>query len=110
MTVSEIDLFKVRKFCASRVPGQFLNEMRIESSARGHSVTILECRAPWDGDDTEWSRRPIAQLRYDPVALSWTLYWPDRNARWHLADFIKPGSVDDLLAEIEKDRLGIFWG
>jgi hypothetical protein len=57
----------------------------------------------------EWSRRPIAQLRYNPVALSRTLYWPDRNTRWHLGDFIKLGSVDDLLAEIEKDPLGIFW-
>ena len=50
------------------------------------------------------------QLRYDPDAGRWTLYCADRNSRWHHYDLIEPGTVTELLAEIEQDPTGIFWG
>ena len=53
---------------------------------------------------------PVAQLRYDPDAGRWTLYCADRNSRWHHYDPIEPGTVTELLAEIEQDPTGIFWG
>jgi hypothetical protein len=36
-------------------------------TCRGKSVTIFDCRAPWHLNLTDWSRVPIAQLRYDPA-------------------------------------------
>lgn len=53
---------------------------------------------------------PIAQLRYDPAAQHWTLYWADRNSRWHLYDEMEPWTVTELLAEIDRDPISIFWG
>jgi hypothetical protein len=39
------------------------------------------------------------------------LYWRDRNLRFHLYDLVTPSPhVEDLLAEIDRDSTGIFWG
>jgi hypothetical protein len=84
----------------------------MEVVVRGTTVTIVEWRPPWRADlGPEWSRFPIAQLRYDPTTTEWTLYWRDRNLRWHRYDRIAPVShVDPLLAEIDADPTAIFWG
>lgn len=108
--VPDLDLAKIHKFCVGRVPSKFRDEIRIEVDVRGKSVTILECRPPWHENLTEWSRMRVAQLRYSNESTLWSLYWADRNSRWHLYDLIDPGSVDQLLAEIADDPTGIFWG
>jgi hypothetical protein len=39
------------------------------------------------------------------------MYWRDRNRRFYLYDLVdSSGSVEDLLAEIERDPTSIFWG
>jgi hypothetical protein len=109
--LSELDLTRVAKYCDTKVPAHVRDKIRIEHKVRGKSVTIFECRPPWHeslGD--EWSRAPIAQLRFDPIEGNWTLFWSDRNDRWHLYDFIEPGTLGDLLAEIDDDPTCIFWG
>jgi len=32
------------------------------------------------------------------------------NSRWHIFDLMSPGSIDDVLDEIERDQTNIFWG
>ena len=108
--VPELDLVRVRRYCDARVPTKLRNDVRVEVGVRGKSVTIFECRPPWHPNLTEWSKTSVAQLRYDPDAEHWTLYCADRNSRWHRYDFIEPGTVDDLLGEIDEDPTGIFWG
>jgi hypothetical protein len=40
-----------------------------------------------------------------------TLYWRDRNLRFHRYDQLPPSpSIGDLLTEIERDPTAIFWG
>lgn len=54
---------------------------------------------------------PIAQFRYDVGSDRWTLYWPDRNSRWHLDDNVDPSpDIATLLAEVDRDPTGIYWG
>lgn len=77
---------------------------------RGKSVTLFECRPPWNREGTEWTRMPIGQLRFDPAATLWSLFWADRNDRWHPYELIDPGTVEHRLSEIEKDPMCIFWG
>ena len=79
---------------------------------RGKRVTIFECRPPWHADlGTDWTRQPVAQLRYDPADHYWSLYCADRNSRWHDYDMIQPTpQLDELLTEIDDDPTGIFWG
>jgi hypothetical protein len=39
------------------------------------------------------------------------LYWRDRNRRFHLYDLVSPtASVEELLAEVDRDPTAIFWG
>ncbi len=110
MAVSEFDLFKINRYCASRVPAHHLNEMRVEYSVRGNAVTIVERRAPWHSSGGEWSCHRVAQVRLDPRDAKWSLYWRDRNARWRLFDLVSPGSIDDMLVTIDDDTPAIFWG
>ncbi len=78
----------------------------------GTGVTLLERRAPWRADiEPEWTRLPIARLRYSPTHAKWTLFWRDRHLRWHRYDRIDAAAnVDPLLAEIDADPTAIFWG
>ena len=84
------------------------------SSARSppRHLTIVERRAPWREDlGPEWTSFPIARLRYTAADKSWTLYWRDRNLRFHLYDLLAPSNrVEDLLTEIDRDPTCIFWG
>ena len=46
----------VRRYCEARVPPEHLDEVRVEFAVRGRSVSIYECRAPWDDDfGPEWT-------------------------------------------------------
>jgi Protein of unknown function (DUF3024) len=54
---------------------------------------------------------PIARLRYTQATRTWTLYWRDRNLRFHRYDQLQPSPhIDDLLTEIDRDPIAIFWG
>ena len=52
----------------------------------------------------------MAQLRYSANTHYWSLYWADRNGRWHRYDDLEPSPVDKALNEIEGDPTCIFWG
>lgn len=59
----------------------------------------------------EWARFPIARLRYVKSTGRSSLYWRDRNLRFHAYDLAAPTpSVEDLLAELDRDATAIFWG
>jgi hypothetical protein len=110
--VPDTALAAIRRYCSNRVPPQHRDEIRVECDVRGKNVTIYECRPPWHPDlGPAWSRLPVAQLRYDPDDHRWRLYWADRNGRWHLYDMREPTTqVVELVAEIDADHTGIFWG
>ena len=59
----------------------------VECDAGRGQLTIAECRPSWRNDTgTEWTRFPIARLRYTTAARQWSLYWRDRNLRFHRYD------------------------
>lgn len=108
----DIGLAAAEVFCEARVPEDLRDQMRIECSRRGKSITIAERSPPWKPEyGLEWSSVKVAQLRFDSETEAWSLFCPDRNGRWHPYDEIGPTpSVDPLLAEIARDPTGIFWG
>ena len=94
------------------IPPQARDEVRIELDVDARSVTILECRPPWDPARVgpEWTRSPVARLRYTRSRHEWSLYWPDRHSRFHLYDLAPAtGDVEALLEEIDRDPTS-FWG
>ena len=72
----------------------------------------MECRPPWRPEGgPEWTRFPIARLRYTKANGRWSLFWRDRHLRFHAYDRLSPSvHVDDLLREIDADPTAIFWG
>lgn len=90
--------------------GEHIN--RVEMDVDSLAITILECRPPWDEPaNPNWIRRKVARLRYTASRKEWSLYWPDRNSRFHLYDHVEPTpDVERLLTEIDADPTCIFWG
>ena len=97
----------VALFCDNRST----EDVRLEHSVRGNSITIVERRPPWSelvGPD--WTSMKVAQLRYDDNSRTWSLYAADRNERWFLYDDVaRARNLGPLLAEIGDDPTGIFW-
>lgn len=102
---------KVGEYCKRKVPPHALHQVNISYKIRGSSVTIFENRAPWHKEITEWTSMPIAQMRFDEKTGKWTLFCADRNDKWHkYLDLDPTKNIDAVLAEIDRDPAGIFWG
>lgn len=110
--VPDTALAAVRRYCEDKIPPQHRHELRVDCVVRGRSITLFECRPPWRPElGPEWSRMPVAQLRYDPEDHHWRLYCAHRNRRWHPYSRLAPTPrLDELLTEIEQDPTAIFWG
>jgi len=108
----ETDVVRVQRWCRARVPERLWGEVRVEVDVADRHLTIVECRPPWRSDiGPEWSRFPIARLRYLKATRLWSLYWRDRNLRFHEYDRVPAtGNIEELLAEIDRDPIAIFWG
>jgi hypothetical protein len=110
--IPELDLARVRRFCEGRVPARAAHQVRLELEVDGVTLTIVERRAPWTSElGPEWSRVPIARLRYSPLRTEWTLFWCDRNLAFHRLREVEPtATVEVLLRTVDADRPGVFWG
>lgn len=86
--------------------------MRLEAHARGNAITIVECRVPWNPDfGPEWTSSDAAQLRLDSPSDTWTLQWKRADGRWYPHEGLLPTQdVTAVIAEIDADPDGVFWG
>ena len=112
MALPDLDVVRVQRWCAARVPEHARHQVRLECQVAPRHITIVERRAPWREDlGPEWTSTPIARLRYTTADMSWTLYWRDRNLRLHFYDRLPHHQESKTsLAEISLDPTGIFWG
>ena len=108
----ELALAAVRRYCETKIPPEHRDEVRMEFDVRGRNVSLFECRPPWDPDaGPEWTRTPVAQLRFDPAGGIWELFCARSSGRWAAYEPAPPTtSVGELLDEIDRDPTGIFWG
>ena len=101
---------KFSNYCTTKIPEEYQNEIKLLYKIHGNSVTLIESR-PFYFDPANWSEQKIAQFRYGKDDRDWTLYWADRNERWHIYPKIKSSkSIDDLLNEVDNDPISVFWG
>jgi hypothetical protein len=108
----ELDVARIRRWCDERIPAHVRDQIRIECEVATRYVTVVERRPPWREDyGPQWSSRAVARLRYTKATGVWTLYYTDRNLRFHRYDPAPATAhVVDLLAEIDRDPTAIFWG
>ena len=95
----ELDIACVQRWCATQVPEHARSEIRVEYDVAARHLTICECRPPWREDlGPDWTRFPIARVHYTKTTRLWTLYWRDRNLKYHRYDPLDPSpQVQDLL-------------
>lgn len=111
MAIPDLDVARIRRWCAGHSPAHLRDEVRVECAITDRHVTIYETRPPWDGSDQPWTEFPIARLRYTAATGLWSLYWRDRNSRFHEYKYREPSpSVVDLLDHIDNSGDPIFWG
>jgi hypothetical protein len=103
---------QLEQFCRERTPEDSRAQLRLEFAVRGAAITLVERRAPWNPQlGTEWTTQPLAQLRYDAGTAAWALYWRRHTDRWHRYEGVDAASdIRPLLAEIDADPDGVFWG
>lgn len=114
MALSEFEQKRIEKlfsdFARARVPAQLHDQIRIEFQIKGDEVRLFESRPHYQNRST-WFSTSIARFKKDPQTAAWQLYCADRNDKWHVYRDCPPNrDIEKLLAEVGRDRTGIFWG
>jgi hypothetical protein len=101
---------KLAEYCDRKIPIHARDKVKLTYKIHGNSVTLIETR-PYYMNPSVWTQSPIAKFRYDEPSGQWSLYYPDRNSRWHPYSGVRPtANLDAILKEIDRDPTGIFWG
>ncbi len=113
--VPDVALAQVRKWIEGRnaaLPLRARDLIRYEIDVSPRAITVVECRPPWHDDlGPEWTRWPICRFRYTKARNEWSLYYRDRNLRFHHYSLAQPTPyIDELLIEVDADPTCIFWG
>lgn len=108
----EAAVAQIRELCETRVPAEAHDQVRVELECERQAVTIVERRPPWREDyGPEWSRMPIARLRYVATKRRWTLYFHRHTGRWERYPLLEPTpNLSRLLDELDEDPICVFWG
>ncbi|WP_168914797.1 DUF3024 domain-containing protein [Microcella flavibacter] len=110
MAIPPSDLDRIRQWCREQWPEEMRKEVRLEADATPRHVDIVEVRPPWNGIGAE-TRSPIARLRYTGTTAQWSIYWCDRNGRFHLYEYTRPTTrVQHLLEYLADSGDPIFFG
>ena len=53
----------------------------------------------------------LVRRQAEAKVAAWSLWWSDRNGRWHPYDDLDAtADIDVLIREIDEDPTAIFWG
>lgn len=101
---------RIRDLCDARSLAELADQVRIELEIDGNAATIVEERAPWRAD-LEWTRLPVARLRFTASTNVWALQVSQTDERRRHYDSTEPtADLQRPLREIDQGPIGIFWG
>ncbi|MFB3925370.1 MAG: DUF3024 domain-containing protein [Syntrophales bacterium] len=99
---------KLRNFCREKISEIFRDRVRLGFRIDDDRVTLFEERLLFF-DPSRWLALDVAQFRYHEMTNLWSLYYMDRDVRWH-AYYLNPKrDFDILLREVDEDPVGVFW-
>jgi hypothetical protein len=113
MAIPELEQERVsralRRYC-DKVPLHIRDKLTKDFRVVRSDVELFE-RRPHYLDKHRQVEHVVAKFRYNAKRGSWTLFWCDRNERWHSYDgFEDRRDFSELLQEVEADPTCIFWG
>lgn len=110
--VPEADVDRVRRWATTRYPVRLQNEMKAEIEVAESEITVYECRPPWRPDGVlAWTRQPVVRFRRSEPTGDWSVMWRDSLDRLHPYSPAAPSPrLADLLADVDADVSGVFWG
>lgn len=100
----------LRAYCDD-VPERVRHLLRYSFTLGSSAVELFEERPRWNDHSKPWTRHPVAKFRYVARRAVWELYCVHRDLKWHRYELLPAARrFDILLAEVEDDPTGIFWG
>ncbi len=98
------------RYIVNLIPMHVQDKVRVGYIAKGMAITLFEQRPHWKNKSV-WTKSDVARIRYSKANGEWTLYFKDRNEKWHAYEPL-PSTPDfgKVLREIQADPTGIFWG
>jgi hypothetical protein len=97
-------------FCSRRVPAAVRAKLRVGFRIEGSAVVLFEER-PAFRPPHDWQEMVVAKFTYVATQREWRLYCQHRDLLWHKYPALPAASsFAKLLAEVDADPTGIFWG
>lgn len=114
MPLSEFEIKKIEsifsEYCEKKIPLHVRDQLVLTFKINRNEVVLFEKRVVWD-NPSEWREHPVTKMKCNMQTRLWTLYWLDRNSKFHIYERIKPSKyIETLLKEVNSDPTGIFWG
>jgi hypothetical protein len=93
-----------------RPPPKFRELVDLHVEISGSEVVIYEIRARHQNKN-EKVRSHIAKIKWVATQKVWRLFWMRSDLKWHAYPRLpKAAEINSLIAEIEKDPCGCFFG
>ncbi|MCJ7615760.1 MAG: DUF3024 domain-containing protein [Desulfobacterales bacterium] len=114
MAFAEIEIHKIKKLvgmlCQKRSPEHIRDKLRCEYRIQNQDVIIFEVRPRWNNPSEEtWA--PFAKLKFIRSKNHWRLFWQRADMKWHkYGPLDSSRSLEELVAEIDADTHGCFFG
>ncbi|MCZ6691658.1 MAG: DUF3024 domain-containing protein [Planctomycetota bacterium] len=97
-------------YCERSVPLHVRDKLALQFRIKGQDVILFEKR-PHFRREGEWTESNVAKFKFNRREGTWTLWWRDRNSKWHYYDPCPPSQrFEDLLEVVDRDPTGIFGG
>jgi len=114
MAFTELELKLIENtvgtMCRRRSPVHLRDEIRLAYEVAKYFVEIYEERPGWR-NRTHWTRMGVARFRYVRGTERWRLYWMRQDLKWHPYEPLPESrSLEKLVAEVDKDPHGAFFG
>jgi len=102
---------KLDAYCARKIPADIRDRVRLEVEFADDHATLVESR-PHFRDASRWTRLPVARFRFNTGSGTWTLLSPGFGTvdTWRPYPAQPSRDLDRLIAALDADAGGVFWG
>ena len=114
MSFEDRDLKRIDRtvgdFCRRKSPTEDRHQVRIEYRIHQHTILIYETR-PAFREPTQRTEHGVAKLRFIRTAGEWRLFWQRASLKWQSYEPLASSrDIEELVAEVERDPHGCFFG